>query len=375
MELQINQAFKDLIPPLSTEEYKQLEVNLLIEGCRDALVVWGDTLIDGHNRYEICTKNDISFNTVEVDFENDDEAKVWIIDNQNGRRNLTDGWKYELKQERKRLLTEQAKENIKTPTGGHNKLTLSQNDKVNTQKELASELGWSTGKVAQADYVWKHGDEEVKQLVKSGEETISGAYSKVKKVERKQHIEQQREDIVSGKLNLPEGLYEVIVIDPPWDYGEAGGFTPDQHDSAGNRGGVDYATMSISEIKNIELPATTDSVIFLWTTHKFLYSSFDILSTWGYDYKATIVWDKEKIGIGRTLRLQCEFCLLGVKGKPLLNTGSERDIIREPRREHSRKPEAFYSMVDRLTVGRKLDYFSRQGREGWDSYGAEASKF
>ena len=183
MELKINQAFRELIPPLTAEEYSQLEENILAEGCRDALVVWGDVIVDGHNRHEICTMHGLEFNTKRKEFESDDVAKVWIIDNQSGRRNLTDGWKYELKQERKRLLAQQG-QGKRIETLKQFSSDLSQNDKTvkhDTRKELASELGWATGKVAQADFVWKHGDEAIKEKVKAGEETVSSAYNKVKR--------------------------------------------------------------------------------------------------------------------------------------------------------------------------------------------------
>jgi len=92
---------------------------------------------------------------------------------------------------------------------------------------------------------------------------------------------------------------------------------------------------------------------------------------WDFEYKGILVWDKEKLGMGSWLRMQCEFCLLGVKGKPLWNLSNERDIIREARNNHSRKPDSFYSMIENLCIGRKLDYFSRQKRKGWDSFGDE----
>jgi N6-adenosine-specific RNA methylase IME4 len=73
--------------------------------------------------------------------------------------------------------------------------------------------------------------------------------------------------------------------------------------------------------------------------------------------------------------MQVEFCLLAVKGKPIINGSAERDIIMEPRREHSRKPEVFYQMVERMCIGNKLDFFSRQQRSNWDHYGAETNQF
>ncbi|MCX6750447.1 MAG: MT-A70 family methyltransferase, partial [Candidatus Pacearchaeota archaeon] len=68
---------------------------------------------------------------------------------------------------------------------------------------------------------------------------------------------------------------------------------------------------------------------------------------------------------------QTEFCLLGIKGRPEWNLTNERDIIREARREHSRKPESFYQMIEKLNTGKKIDYFGRYKRNGWDIYGNE----
>jgi len=88
--LKIDPEFKNLIPPLTTEEYAGLEESILHEGCRDALIVWGDTLIDGHNRYEICTRHGIPFETAEMFFPSRDDVKLWMMKNQLARRNLND---------------------------------------------------------------------------------------------------------------------------------------------------------------------------------------------------------------------------------------------------------------------------------------------
>lgn len=114
---------------------------------------------------------------------------------------------------------------------------------------------------------------------------------------------------------------------------------------------------------------------FLWTTHQFLPTSFEMLRLWGFDYKATMVWDKDKIGMGFWLRMQCEFCLVGIKGNPYWENTTYRDIIRESRREHSRKPEAFYELVNKICLGRKLEYFSRQAHEGWEMFGNDINKY
>jgi N6-adenosine-specific RNA methylase IME4 len=134
--------------------------------------------------------------------------------------------------------------------------------------------------------------------------------------------------------------------------------------------------MTQEELKAIEIPAAENCVMFLWTTHKFIWDAKELLDAWGFEYRSMLVWDKQKIGMGNLIRMQCEFCLVGIKGKPVFKDNhSVRDLISEPRREHSRKPDAFYELVNDLCVGRKLDFFSREPREGWCSYGNDTEKF
>ena len=84
----IDEEFKGLLPMLDSETLKLLEENIIENGCRDSLVLWNNILIDGHNRYEICTRLDIPFNTVSKEFDSREEAKIWIITTQVSRRNL-----------------------------------------------------------------------------------------------------------------------------------------------------------------------------------------------------------------------------------------------------------------------------------------------
>ncbi len=85
----VDPEFQSLIAPLTPDERRQLEANLAAEGCRDPLVLWRGTLLDGHNRLEICTRLAIPFKTHELDLPNRETAKLWIETNQIGRRNLT----------------------------------------------------------------------------------------------------------------------------------------------------------------------------------------------------------------------------------------------------------------------------------------------
>ena len=383
--LQIKEEFKKLIPALSVEEFKQLEANCLAEGIREKIITWDGFIIDGHNRYEIATKHQLKFETKSKEFESELDVKIWMIYNQLGKRNISDFVKGELMKTLEELEKEKGLEVYKEKAvfkGNQYSAPLSIIDnepKHNTQKIVADKLGWSTGKKAQFDVVTKKAPEEVKVKLRTGEVSINQVYQEIKKeekkIEREEVIKHTKEKIEKEEILKPSGNFSVIAIDPPWDYSEKGGTNNSNYDQDGNRGQVDYPTMTLEQIKNIELPAKEDSVIFLWTVHAFLEDAFELLRNWGFTYKATMVWDKEKMGMGRNIRLQCEFCLLATKGNPIIQGSATRDIMREPRRQHSRKPECFYEMVETITIGNRLDYFSRENRNGWSVYGADLNKF
>lgn len=89
-ELRIDKDFQELIRPLFKNEYLQLEENLIADGCREPIAVWNDVIVDGHNRYKICTEHQIPFAVEEMSFNSREEVIAWICANQLGRRNLTE---------------------------------------------------------------------------------------------------------------------------------------------------------------------------------------------------------------------------------------------------------------------------------------------
>jgi len=89
-QLTIDREFRDLIRPLMKDEYRHLEQNLLADGCREPITVWKDIIVDGHNRFEICSRLGIPFEVRERHFDNREEAIIWICANQLGRRNISD---------------------------------------------------------------------------------------------------------------------------------------------------------------------------------------------------------------------------------------------------------------------------------------------
>jgi|GEM_PF-909791 len=104
MELRIKGSFRTVMPPLTPEEYVLLEQSIVAGGCHNAILTWNGYIVDGHNRFEICQKHGIHFTTEEIDFETEQDALVWIINNQLGRRNVTECQKNELDRMKKDIL-------------------------------------------------------------------------------------------------------------------------------------------------------------------------------------------------------------------------------------------------------------------------------
>lgn len=140
--IKIDPEFKALIWPLAPDELRQLEENILRDGCRDPLVIWRETLIDGHNRFEICQRNKIPFETVEIEFAGRDAVMDWVDANQLGRRNLNP--------DQFRLLLGRRYNRKKKANGARGPEKLDQNDPASTAEKLAAEHGVSAPTVKRA---------------------------------------------------------------------------------------------------------------------------------------------------------------------------------------------------------------------------------
>lgn len=178
-KLKIKEPFRTVIPPLAPEEYQLLEQGIVADGCRDAIITWSGFIIDGHNRYEICQKHGIPFAIEEMDFHTEQDALVWIINNQLGRRNVTDYQKGELVLKKKDILLVKGKKQQ-----GRRTDILSIVDKKlephNTREEMAKDIGVSSGTMARIEIIAKEAPEEIKEDLRRGRVTIGTAYKKLK---------------------------------------------------------------------------------------------------------------------------------------------------------------------------------------------------
>lgn len=391
IKITIDTEFKSLIPPLSREEYAQLEANIIAEGCRDPLVVWGNTLVDGHNRYEICTRLGITFTTVAKEFEDRDSAMDWMDANQLGRRNITpDQFTLLLGRRYNRAKKAQNDGGI-----GVSKATGDQIEhRLRTADKLAAEHGVSqptvrrAGKYAEAIAVVEKAIPGYTPVVtvprqavikaaaliekspNRAYEIISGEKSMadVKREERREEIIDKLESVSAMEVKAAQGLYDVIVLDPPWAMQKI------ERDARPNQVEFDYPTMSEDELRLLEIPAADDCHVWVWTTHKFLPMALRLIEAWGMKYVCTFTWHKpggfQPIGLPQ---YNCEFAIYARKGTPeFIDTKAFPVCFNAPRGAHSEKPEEFYEVVRRVTAGRRLDMFNRRSIEGFDTWGNES---
>lgn len=156
----IDTELKNYITPLSSEEYRALELSLISEGCRDKLILWGNTnfpvLVDGHNRFKICEEHNIPYETVKMDFETYQDVMLWISKNQLARRNLTDKQRTDLigKIYNSEKIIDEFKGNQHTESGG------GQNDhNQKTSQKIAEVYGINEKTVRRAEQFSKSIDE------------------------------------------------------------------------------------------------------------------------------------------------------------------------------------------------------------------------
>jgi N6-adenosine-specific RNA methylase IME4 len=129
--------------------------------------------------------------------------------------------------------------------------------------------------------------------------------------------------------------------------------------------------MDIEEIMAMPVAEITDdnAILWLWTTNAHLRVAFDVVVAWGFKYKTLLTWVKDRMGTGEWLRGQTEHCMLAVRGKPIFLKGNHTTVVEAARREHSRKPDEFYTLVEATCPGSKVELFCRQHRVGWKMYG------
>lgn len=176
------------------------------------------------------------------------------------------------------------------------------------------------------------------------------------------------------------GPYGGIVADPTWNFrtwsARGRGRSPEQH----YRSTLTHAEIRALPVADI---AARDCVLLLWATWPCLFAALDVIEQWGFTYKTLgFIYIKQNrrtaglfTGCGYWTRANSEPCLLATRGKPKRLHADVPQVIIEPRREHSRKPDCIFERTERLIDGPYLEMFARTRRPGWHAWGDEPDRF
>lgn len=371
MILKIDPEIRDLIPPLSADEFERLRASILAEGVRVPIVIWHGTIADGHNRYAIAREKApeevIPFSIKSLDGDLTlEEVKLWVINNQLGRRNLSSYDRAVLALKLKDVLAAQAQERMHAGKAAD---PMAPGPQGATRDQLGKVAGYSGRTMDKIEWIEKHADEETKARIRSGKTTVGAEHRRIKHDLKKAAAI----DAVESKPEpLPDGPFDVLVADPPWAYEL-------RPDDATHRGRTGYPPMSAEEIAALPVGelAADDAILWLWVTNSHLLdgSAATVLDAWGFEAKTLLTWNKPSIGAGHWLRGATEHAIMAVRGKPVHTLMGQSTSQTWPRREHSRKPEQFMELVESLCPGSKVELFAREQRDGWHAWGAEKGKF
>jgi len=175
--------------------------------------------------------------------------------------------------------------------------------------------------------------------------------------------------------------YGTIYADPPWRFANRTGKVAPEHKRL-NR----YPTMELDDIMALPVGdvAAEKSHLYLWVPNALLPDGLAVMKAWGFEYKSNLVWEKVRKdgmpdgrGVGFYFRNVTELLLFGIKGKnnrTLAPGRSQVNLLREEKREHSRKPDEFVDLIEACSSGPRLEMFARGDRKGWDMWGNQADE-
>ena len=176
--------------------------------------------------------------------------------------------------------------------------------------------------------------------------------------------------------------FPTILADPPWQFQNRTGKVAPEHKRL-NR----YSTMALEEIKRLPVASASadTSHLYLWVPNALLPEGMAVLMAWGFQYKSNLIWHKirkdggpDGRGVGFYFRNVTEMVLFGVKGKnarTLAPGRSQVNFLKTQKREHSRKPDEFYNIVESCSPGPYLEMFARGSRPGWSTWGNQAEEY
>ncbi len=176
--------------------------------------------------------------------------------------------------------------------------------------------------------------------------------------------------------------FSTVLADPPWQFQNRTGKMAPEHKRLSR-----YPTMSLQEIKDLPVEAIVKDTahLYLWVPNALLADGLQVMEHWGFTYKTNLIWYKvrkdggpDRRGVGFYFRNVTEMILFGVRGtnvRTLQPGRSQENIISSRKREHSRKPDEQYEIIESCSWGPRIELFARGPRKGWFSWGNQADEY
>lgn len=373
----------DIFPMMSTEEFAALKTDIKANGLREPIWLHDGQIIDGRNRFRACAE--VYVKPVFRHWDGQGSLVAFVVSLNLHRRHLSESQrgmvaaKLATMQRGQFFGNQQVSANLQTPTRAEaaemlnvSERTVNAAAKVKDEgaPELVAAVESGRASVSAAAEVATLPKAEQQEIVAKGETEILKAAKEIRARKTEENAK-QRAEVKSRQVALPDGKYQCIVIDPPWPMEKI------ERDERPNQIGFEYPTMTEEELMAFPLPtfAADDCHLYLWTTHKFLPMALRLAEHWGFRYQCLMTWVKNVGFTPFSWMYSTEHVLFCRRGSLQLDKLGMRLDFNAKVREHSRKPDEFYSIVRAASPGPRIDVFSREEREGFASWGKEADKF
>jgi N6-adenosine-specific RNA methylase IME4 len=359
-----------VLPPASAEERAQLRESLRSEGPLVPIVLsagpaCAGEVADGRLRAELCRELGLDCPVERRGFASELEFERYRLLTNLKRRQLPDAQRIRLGlalEPYERARAAERKAQAKGGRRGEKALPVAlPEEKGETRQRVARAVGLRPSTYSRGAKVLREGSPELVADFDAGRETPNSAYRRLQAELLRTNKQRLARELEHNPPQLPAGRYQVLALDPPWP----------------ELGQLPYPTMELAQIAALPIPdlLTADAIVWLWTTNRHLFDAERIAREhWQLERRAILTWAKDKPGTGPWLRGQTEHCLLYSQGRPLF-LGGPSTLLTAPARQHSRKPDEFYELVEQTCPGSKLELFAREQRPGWHAWGAETTHF
>jgi N6-adenosine-specific RNA methylase IME4 len=370
----------DIFPLIEGAEFSDLVADIRTHGLHEPVVLFEGKILDGRNRYRACVEagTECRFETYQGK-----DPVGYVVSLNLRRRHLNESQRAMVAA--KLATMKQGARTDLSPIG------------EKSQADAAMLLNVGKRSVERAAEVRESGAPELVRAVERGDVSVSAAADVAT-----MPLDEQREVVARGEREILQKAQEIrarktevrraeriamaaalgaasgplpqdrkwplILADPPWRY--------DFSMTSTRAIEAHYPTLTLEQVCALPVTeiAASSAILFLWVPSPILKQGFEVIEAWGFEYCAGAVWRKDKIGEGFYFRSQHEHLLVGKRGDipPPPPSARPPSIFDAPRREHSRKPDEAYVLIERMYPELpKIELFARQQRPGWDCWGNE----